>query len=361
VQEALCHLKNNITRITIQRSGEVIDIQALETAIQRTENGLRKHAEEYLNTVNNQILTLPSIDETGVILNVFDCICNIKHEFFSDFLGSLSLKLCVIEGHWPLQPTAHLENRFIQHYFPLSQHKHATNAQLQKISRGPTVGNLSVVPAAYHNNPYLVPSVPNSEGKKVRPRTMPLRSRDEKHTTALTELVMGLELDIPPAPEYLVSVLENFVDVWELMHGPGQRYKGMGGVGMAAVKIQSSRRRHHVRAAYLEYRRQKWAAGAIAISWLLHAQMVRMKKALKGSHQRHLENFRSRAKVCRVTSCYASASFSSISASVLPQSCACPCLCTCPSVIFHSSSEIQPLWLRKKPVTDFPSKNGLNI
>ncbi|MGH0161049.1 UNVERIFIED_CONTAM: hypothetical protein FKN15_040491 [Acipenser sinensis] len=44
VQEDLCHLKDNISRITIQRSGEVIDIQALETAIQRTENGLKEPA-----------------------------------------------------------------------------------------------------------------------------------------------------------------------------------------------------------------------------------------------------------------------------------------------------------------------------
>ncbi|KAK1158057.1 hypothetical protein AOXY_G24294 [Acipenser oxyrinchus oxyrinchus] len=470
VQEDLCHLKENISRITIERSGEVIDIQALETAIQRTENGLRKHAEEYLNTVNNQILTLPSIDENAGR---------------TDQPGKWKPKSEAVCDRWPLVAAAHLS--------PGEQHKHATNmkimydasnpsnrallnekygvqmprlnrrkeepAQLQKISRGPTVGNLSVVPAAFRNNPYLVPPVPENEGKKgmasllerglvpsaahisivpppVRLRAMPLHSRDEKHATAptggisgnlagvhlylsssaepnsidpilistrlaqkgihapppsvvskksaskhrrppiqpntelvpynpqpppvtpslhgpdycftlcdglidyrapdllafkqhyclswggilsllesltellkeyavpvaivhgqrLAELAMGSELDIPPAPEYLVSVLENYVDVWELMHRPGQRYKGVGGVGMAAVTIQSSWRRHRVRAAYLEYRRQKWAAGAIAISWLLHAQMVRMKKALKGSHQRHLENFRSRAK-----------------------------------------------------------------
>ncbi|KAL0968865.1 hypothetical protein UPYG_G00272910 [Umbra pygmaea] len=64
VQDDLRQLKNSVGRITIHNKGETVDIQALDTAIHRTENGIRRRAEEYLKIVNRHVLTLPSIEET---------------------------------------------------------------------------------------------------------------------------------------------------------------------------------------------------------------------------------------------------------------------------------------------------------
>ncbi|XP_039629445.1 IQ motif-containing protein H isoform X1 [Polypterus senegalus] len=110
------------------------------------------------------------------------------------------------------------------------------------------------------------------------------------------ELAVALELEGLPTLESLLSVLENEESVRDLVQRPGQRYKGQNGTEMAAIKIQSCWRRFRARGDYVKYRRQRWAAGVIAISWLLHAQMTRMKKALKESRKRHLEMFHTRAK-----------------------------------------------------------------
>ncbi|XP_066541844.1 IQ motif-containing protein H isoform X2 [Hoplias malabaricus] len=96
--------------------------------------------------------------------------------------------------------------------------------------------------------------------------------------------------------EHLLSVLENREEVWELMRQPGQRYKGEGGRQAAAVRIQTCWRRHQTRSAYLWQQRRKWAAGTIAISWLLHAQAGRVRKSLQATRLRQLENYRSSAE-----------------------------------------------------------------
>ncbi|XP_042600039.1 IQ motif-containing protein H isoform X2 [Cyprinus carpio] len=63
VQDDLRQLKKNLVRLTVQENGEVLDIQALDVAISRTEHGIRRHAEDHLKTINNQFLTLPCIEE----------------------------------------------------------------------------------------------------------------------------------------------------------------------------------------------------------------------------------------------------------------------------------------------------------
>lgn len=95
----------------------------------------------------------------------------------------------------------------------------------------------------------------------------------------------------------LLSVLENWEEVLGLVLRPGQRYKGEGGIEAAAIRIQSCWRRYLARTAYLCHCRRKWAAGTIAISWLMHIQMRRVRKALQARRFRQLENYRSRAQV----------------------------------------------------------------
>ena len=52
------------------------------------------------------------------------------------------------------------------------------------------------------------------------------------------------------------------------------------------------------RTKYLEYRHKKWAAGVIAISWVMNVKMAKVRKQLVNTRGDQLENFRARAKVC---------------------------------------------------------------
>ncbi|KAL6106680.1 iqch [Pungitius sinensis] len=99
-----------------------------------------------------------------------------------------------------------------------------------------------------------------------------------------------------PPPTGFLSVLENWEEVLVLLSRPGQRYKGEGGIEAAAVHIQSCWRRYLARTAYLRHCRRRWAAGTIAVSWLMFTQMRHVRKALQARRSRQLENFRGRAK-----------------------------------------------------------------
>lgn len=110
----------------------------------------------------------------------------------------------------------------------------------------------------------------------------------------------------------LLQTLENQQEVLELVGCPGRRYLGEGGREAAAVRVQACWRRHRARAAYLEWRRHRWAVATIAISWLMHAQLSRVRKALQARRLRSLTRCRQRAKVSTMATsaphCYPSAS-----------------------------------------------------
>ncbi|XP_075994685.1 IQ motif-containing protein H isoform X1 [Genypterus blacodes] len=64
VQDDLRQLRRSVGKMTVSDGGETVDIQALDTAIHRTQRVIRNHAEEYLKIVNKQLLVLPSIEDT---------------------------------------------------------------------------------------------------------------------------------------------------------------------------------------------------------------------------------------------------------------------------------------------------------
>ncbi|XP_078742116.1 IQ domain-containing protein H isoform X2 [Lampetra fluviatilis] len=71
VKEDLVKLRDGLTHIRIHGDGEVIDIQALDSAILKTETRIQCYAEQCLDSLNSQVLTLPSLDETGTQREAF--------------------------------------------------------------------------------------------------------------------------------------------------------------------------------------------------------------------------------------------------------------------------------------------------
>ncbi|MEQ2217231.1 hypothetical protein XENOCAPTIV_000134 [Xenoophorus captivus] len=99
-----------------------------------------------------------------------------------------------------------------------------------------------------------------------------------------------------PSAAVLFSVLENQEEVLGLVSRPGQRYRGERGTETAAICIQSCWRRYLARTAYMCHCRRRWAVQVISLSWAMHAQRCRVKRALQARRFSQLENYRSRAQ-----------------------------------------------------------------
>ncbi|XP_043350464.1 IQ domain-containing protein H isoform X3 [Dermochelys coriacea] len=488
VQEDLHQLKDKLTSINLEQHGEGVDVHILETAIERTEIGLRKHAENYLNAINRSVLTIPYTDEKeryseqhpkwrlpiGVAQKqfIFPRVpvkplitqpCGRSAASISPGLQhklSMNVKIMYDPGD--------TSNRVLlkQNYgisLPLINKRKSAPVCTQKIVKGPTVGNLSALPASHQMDAplpilerdarkgilnlierRLIPPAAKItlESSPVVPKAAPLHEFHKQHKKPvvggngskvdfagtdififpdsqrgpndsycsnkgsitpppssssmasakkskrlwtqpaqglelinctspqpksphmmppqplqntfldyditiyngtidhkapdflafkqhcclswgsilsflervekllkdyavplaiikgkkLMELISDFELNQRPSRDDLLSVIKNRTTVKRILNQPGQRYKGQRGTEMAATRIQATWRCYTDRKAYIHFRQQQWASGVIAISWLLHSHMARVKKTLKESRQRHLENFYIRAK-----------------------------------------------------------------
>ncbi|XP_053405574.1 IQ domain-containing protein H-like isoform X3 [Mercenaria mercenaria] len=112
----------------------------------------------------------------------------------------------------------------------------------------------------------------------------------------LADLAEEFELERPPSIDDLLSCIVNRDDVENIIFKPGRRFKGPNGRDIASAKIQATWKMYRERSTYLEYRRRKWAAGVIAISWIMHIKMAKVRQQLKQVRLDNLENFRRRAK-----------------------------------------------------------------
>ncbi|KAM7152443.1 IQ domain-containing protein H isoform 2-T2 [Macrochelys suwanniensis] len=470
VQEDLHQLKDKLTSISLEQNEEGVDVHVLETAIERTEIGLRKHAENYLNAINRSVLTIPYTDEKEIDSE--------QPPKWRLPIGAAQKQ--IIFPRVPVKPlTTRPCGRSALHISPGSQHKLAMNVKImydpgdtsnrvllkqnygislplinkrksapvcpRKLMKGPTVGNLLALPASHQMDAplpilerdarkgilnlierRLIPPAAKItlESPPVVPKAAPLHEFHKQHkkpvidsqrgpsdsycsnkgsiapppssssmasakkskrlwtqpaqglelinrtspqpksqpmmppqplqntfldyditiyngtidhkapdflafkqhcclswgsilsflehvekllkdyavplaiikSKKLMELISDFELNQRPTRDDLLSVIKNRTTVKRILNQPGQRYKGQHGTEMAATKIQATWRRYKDRKAYIHFRQQQWASGVIAISWLLHSHMARVKKTLKESRQRHLENFYIRAK-----------------------------------------------------------------
>lgn len=116
------------------------------------------------------------------------------------------------------------------------------------------------------------------------------------HGDRLADLAVQFELEKAPGLPELLSVIVNREDVEAIVLKPGRRFMGPNGSVVAATQIQSAWRRYRDRSQYLEYRRLKWAAGVIAISWIMHIKMAKMRHQLRETRTRQFENFKKRSK-----------------------------------------------------------------
>jgi len=112
----------------------------------------------------------------------------------------------------------------------------------------------------------------------------------------LVELASQYDLEQNPNKYELISVLDNHDEVTSLMLSPGRRYLAADGKDAAATTIQSTYRRFTARKKYLVYRKQRWAAALIAVSWLMSRRRANFQNKVKVLKTSWLHNYKIRRK-----------------------------------------------------------------
>ncbi|CAF2899332.1 unnamed protein product [Rotaria sp. Silwood2] len=115
----------------------------------------------------------------------------------------------------------------------------------------------------------------------------------------VSELAQTIEFEHKPTLEELLSTLINRDEVEELIKKPGRRFFGSGGKERAAIAIQSFWRCFRDRRAYIRLRKRKWAAGVIALTWLTHVKLSKVRRQLKIIRNRQVDVFKTKQNELR--------------------------------------------------------------
>lgn len=103
-----------------------------------------------------------------------------------------------------------------------------------------------------------------------------------------------VDMDLKPSLDELLDTFINKDEVESIVRSPGRVFKRKDGPNLAAIRIQCAWRRFRDRRAYLAYRKRKWAAGIIALTWLTYVKMSKAREKLRITRLKHLENFKRR-------------------------------------------------------------------
>lgn len=88
------------------------------------------------------------------------------------------------------------------------------------------------------------------------------------------------------------SSVSNSIEVRTLISIPGRKYKHPDKTvsrNLAATTIQASWRAYIYNTQYRCFRKKRWAAGVIAISWIMYVRMAKMRRRLTTSRKRQIE------------------------------------------------------------------------
>uniref|UniRef100_A0A803YPP1 IQ motif containing H n=1 Tax=Meleagris gallopavo TaxID=9103 RepID=A0A803YPP1_MELGA len=291
VQEDLHKLKDKVKNISLKGNVEAEDISDLETAIERTEFGLR-------------VSNIGQIQRTAHILSLTERRLIPPAAKITLQTPVVSKAAPLHEFHRQRKKSSMADSLNLRLFSLCSSHKCLPRLSLQDPSPDCNIavchgtidqtapGFLAFKQRHCLSWGSIVYFLERTE-KLLQAYAVPLATIS---CQKLVEAASDFVLNENPTKSDILSVIENRSTVERILNRPGQRYKGQGGTEMAAVKIQATWRRYQARTAYVRFRQQQWASGVIAISWLLHNHMARVKKTLKESRQRHLENFYIRAK-----------------------------------------------------------------
>ncbi|KAM4829000.1 IQ domain-containing protein H isoform 2-T2 [Thomomys bottae] len=183
IHEDLHQLKEKLTRYPTDGKIQALDIQNLEAAIRRTEKGLKIHIDKYLDIVNQNMTVTPVVDNfdtplisKGLVPNVLD---QKSFTFPMESDGKLWQPHSQRPRRSPFAPVPPKSKRKIGLNMKIMKnpeniyHRAAVNANygvslprinkrkvcvnIQKLVKGSTVPNLTVLPSAHRNDPHFTP------------------------------------------------------------------------------------------------------------------------------------------------------------------------------------------------------------